>query len=377
MACSETNRDPMRLQREALVADLHSDTALRMVEEGFDFSTRDTSGHMDIPRLLEGGVDLQVFACYLDTETPLEKCRATVDELIDSLEAQIFRNPDRIATCRTSGEAEDIIKSGRIAAFLAIENGVAIANDLDNLKHFYDRGIRYMTLTHVLSNDWCISSSDTTTPAFHGLTDFGRDVVRKMNELGMIVDISHAAPSAVEEILKVTEDPIIASHSCVHEICAHDRNLTDDQIRAIAANGGMIGINFYEGYLSQEFNDIDAAFTKEHQAEFDSIDALYPKREDRRKTPLYRELSKRLNDVKIDVGTVVDHIDHIVRLVGAEHVGLGSDFDGVHRMPNGLEDCSKLLNITTELIRRGYPDDDIKKSLGGNFIRIFRQVCDN
>ena len=139
----------------------------------------------------------------------------------------------------------------------------------------------------------------------------------------------------------------------------------------------MIGINFYNGYLSQEFNDIDAAFSKEHQDELDSIDALYPKREDRRKTPLYRELSKRLNDVKIDVGTVVDHIDHIVRLVGPDHVGLGSDFDGVHRMPNGLEDCSKLPNITAELIRRGYSDDDIKKILGGNFMRIFSQVCDN
>jgi membrane dipeptidase len=193
LVCSEANRDPMKLHRDALVADLHSDTALRMVEEGFDFSTRDTTGHMDIPRLLEGGVDLQVFACYLDTKTPPEKCRSTVDELIDSLEAQISRNPDKIAICRTSGEAKDIIESGRIAAFLAIENGVAIANDLDNLQHFYDRGIRYMTLTHVLSNDWCISSSDTAKPAFHGLTDFGRDVVRRMNQLGMIVDVSHAA----------------------------------------------------------------------------------------------------------------------------------------------------------------------------------------
>lgn len=375
MACSTANRDPMKLHRDTLVADLHSDTVLRMVEEGFDFSTRDTTGHMDIPRLQEGGVDLEVFACWLDTETVLEKCRSTIDELIDSLEAQISRNPDRIAICRSSREAEDIIESGRIAAFLAIENGVAIANDPDNLQHFYDRGIRYMTLTHTASNDWCISSADTT-PAFNGLTDFGRDVVRKMNELGMIVDISHAHPNAVEEILKITSDPIIASHSCVYEICSHDRNLTDDQIRSIAANGGMIGINFYNGYLSQEFNDVDAAFTKEHQAELDSIDALYQKREDRRKTPLYRELSKRLNNVKIDVGSVIDHIDHIIKLVGPNHVGLGSDFDGVHRIPQGLEDCSLMPNITSGLVTRGYSDDDIKKILGGNFMRVFRQVCD-
>ena len=376
LACSTANRDPMKLHRDALVADLHSDTVLRMVREGFDFSTRDTTGHMDIPRLQEGGIDLQVFACWLDTKTPLEKCRSTVDELIDSLEAQISRNPDRIAFCRTSEEAEDIIESGRIAAFLAIENGVAIANDIDNLQHFYDRGVRYMTLTHTASNDWCISSADTT-PAFNGLTDFGREVVRKMNELGMIVDISHAHPTAVEEILTITSDPVIASHSCVHEICPHDRNLTDEQIKAIAANGGMIGINFYSGYLSQEFNDIDDAFTKEHQAEFDSIKALYQKHADRRKTPLYRELSKRLDVVKIDVGTVVDHIDHIVRLVGPDYVGLGSDYDGVHRMPEGIDDCSLMPNITEGLVTRGYSDDDIKKILGGNFMRVFRQVCDN
>ncbi len=375
MACSTADRDPMKLHRDALVADLHSDTVLRMVEEGFDFSTRDTTGHMDIPRLQEGGIDLEVFACWLDTETPLEKCRSTVDELIDSLEAQISRNAEKITLCRTASEAEKIIEDGKIAAVLAIENGVAIANDLDSLQHFYDRGIRYMTLTHTASNDWCISSADTT-PVFNGLTDFGRDVVRKMNELGMIVDISHAHPTAVEEILKITSDPIIASHSCVYEICSHDRNLTDDQIKAVAENGGVIGINFYNGYLSQEFNDVDAAFTKEHQAELDSIRALYPRREDRRKTPLYRELSKRLNDVKIDIGIVVDHIDHIFKLVGPDHVGLGSDFDGVHRIPNGLEDCSKLPGITAELIRRGYPDDDIKKILGGNFMRVFGQVCD-
>lgn len=375
LACSTADRDPMKLHRDALVVDLHSDTVLRMVEEGFDFSTRDTTGHLDIPRLQEGGIDLEVFACWLDTETRLEKCRSTVDELIDSLEAQISRNPDRIAICRSSREAEDIIESGRIAAFLAVENGVSIANDLDNLQHFYDRGIRYMTLTHTASNDWCISSADTT-PAFNGLTDFGRDLVRRMNELGMIVDISHAHPTAVEEILKITSDPVIASHSCVYEICAHDRNLTDNQIKAVAANGGVIGINFYNGYLSQEFKDIDDAFTKEHQAEFDSIDALYKDHEDRRETPLYRELSKRLGGIKIDVGSVIDHIDHIVKLVGPDHVGLGSDFDGVHRMPEGIDDCSLMPNITRGLVTRGYSDDDIKKILGGNFMRVFRQVCD-
>jgi membrane dipeptidase len=377
LSCATANHDPAEIHKEALVADLHSDTVLRMVEEGFDFSKRDSSGHMDLPRLKEGGIDLQVFACWLDTETPIEKCRATVDQLLDSLDAQIARNPDKIEVCRAASEAERIIADGKIAAFCAIENGVAIANSLDSLEHFYERGVRYMTLTHTASNDWCISSADTT-PAFHGLTDFGRDVVRKMNELGMIVDISHAHPWAVEKILKITEDPIIASHSCVFEICPHDRNLSDDQIRAVAANGGVIGINFYTGYLSREFNDLDKAFEAEHKAEIDSFKALYPDYGERRRAMrhLNAELGRMVDSLKIDYNIVLDHIDYIVKLVGADYVALGSDYDGVHRMPDGIDDCSLMPNITRGLAARGYSVEDINKILGGNFMRVFRQVCE-
>lgn len=376
MSCSQSRIDPLKLHYEALVADLHSDTALRMVEEGFDFSKRDTTGHTDLPRLKEGGVDLQVFACWLDTDTPPEKCRPTVDELLDSLDSQIGRNPDRIAVCRTASEAEDILESGRIAAFLAIENGVAIANDLGNLQHFYDRGVRYMTLTHTASNDWCISSADST-PAFDGLTDFGREVVRKMNELGMIVDVSHAHPSAVAEVLKITSDPVIASHSCVFELCPHDRNLADDQIRAIARNGGVIGINFFTGYLSKEFNDLDRAFDLEHKAEIDSFKTLYPDYKERRRAmrPLYAEFNRKVDSLGIDYSIILDHIDYIVNLVGPDHVALGSDFDGVHLIPKGIENCSMMPNITKGLVERGYSEQDIRKILGGNFMRVFRQVC--
>lgn len=378
MSCSSANHDYMKLHRDALVADLHSDTALRMVEEGFDFSMRDSTGHMDLPRLKEGGVDLQVFACWVDTNTPIEECRPTVDRLLDSLYAQIGRNPDKIAVCRNAAEADSIIDRGRIAAFLAIENGVAIENNLDNLQHFYDRGVRYMTLTHTGSNDWCISSADTT-PAFHGLTDFGRDIVRKMNELGMIVDVSHAAPSAVEEVLKISTDPIIASHSCVYALCPHDRNLTDDQIGAIAAKGGVIGVNFYTGYLSKEFNDLDKAFEEKHKTEIDSFKALYPDYGERRKAmrPLYAEYKEQVDSLNIDYNIILDHIDYIAKLVGPDYVALGSDFDGVHRIPRGMDDCSMMPNITKGLLARGYSDIDIRKILGGNFMRVFRQVCDN
>lgn len=376
LSCSGENRDYIKLHRDALVADMHSDTVLRM-KKGFDFSVRDTLGHMDIPRLEEGGIDLQVFACWLPTETPKEQCRPKVDEMIDSLQAQVARHQDKIEICGTAGEAEKIINSGRIAAFIGIENGVAIADDMASLQHFYDRGVRYMTLTHTSSSDWCISSADTA-PKFNGLTDFGRNVVRKMNEIGMIVDISHAAPSVVSEVLKITTKPIIASHSCAYSLCRHNRNLTDDQIRAIAKNGGVIGINFFDGYLSDRWNQVSDSIQAAHKREIDSVEAIYKDDYGKRHQALagfYEEKAKKLGEVDVNVDTVVNHIDHIIKLVGPDYVGLGSDFDGVFALPNGLKDCSMMPNITKELVRRGYSDNDIKKILGGNFMRVFAQVC--
>ena len=380
MSCSGgSERDYAQLHKNSLVVDLHSDTPLRM-PRGFDIAQRDTSGHMDIPRLKEGGIDLQVFACFVSTDRAADSYCSRVDQLIDSIDAQVGRNPDDIAICTTAAQAESIIESGRIAAFIGIENGVAIENSLDNLEHFYNRGVRYLTLTHVASSDWCISSGDTL-PAFHGLTDFGRDVVRKMNELGMIVDISHASVSAFEEALKVTTDPIIASHSCVHAICAHDRNLTDEQIKAIAANGGMIGINFFDGYLApgNRWWEIVDSISDVHKAAIDSLEKLYQDDWNEYRTamkPYYEMMLGMTSELGINVATVVDHIDHIVKLVGPNYVGLGSDFDGVGDLPDGLDDCSMVPNITKELVHRGYTDEDIKKILGGNFMRVFRQVCD-
>jgi len=372
------NRSYLDIHRDALVVDLHSDAVLRLMR-GADFGRRDTTGHMDIPRLREGGIDLQVMACWLSTDTPLEECRPHVDSMIDSLDAQLNRYPDQVELCRTAAEAERIIENDKIAIFLGIENGVAIANDLDNLQHFYDRGVRYLTLTHTASSDWCISSADTA-PAFHGLTDFGREVVRKMNELGMIVDISHASPEAVEEVLKITTDPIVASHSCVHALCPHDRNLTDDQIRAVAADGGVIGINFFTAYLSAEWGRVSDSLWAAREPQFDSVRELYADDRDRlreARREIRRTIQNELEAVPVDVGTVVDHIDYITRLVGPDYVCFGSDFDGVYALPSGLGDCSMVPNITQELVARGYSEEDTRKILGENFMRVFRQVCDN
>ncbi|MEW6411434.1 MAG: dipeptidase [Candidatus Zixiibacteriota bacterium] len=376
MNCSDRPRNYLSLHRDALVADMHSDTVLRM-KKGLDLSQRNRLGHMDIPRLKDGGIDLQVFACWVDTETPRAECRAQVDSLLDILYSQIVANRDRIAVCTTAAGAEKAINEGKIAAFVGIENGVAIAGELANLEHFYERGVRYMTLTHTASSDWCVSSADTA-PAFNGLTDFGREVVHKMNEMGMIIDVSHASVSAVDEVLKISTSPIIASHSCVYALCEHDRNLTDDQIKAIAAKGGVIGVNFYNGYLSKEWEIKADSIWETRREEIDSVKQYYWDNDSARTAEVEKFLEWLKDEMKIvpvNVATVVDHIDYIVKLVGPDFVGLGSDYDGVFAVPDGLDDCSMVPNITKELVARGYSDEDIRKILGGNFMRVFRQVC--
>lgn len=367
-----------RLHRDALVADMHSDTVLKArVDSTYDFCVRNDDGHMDLPRLREGGIDLQVFACWLPTKTPLDSCFGVTEELIDSFYTRIDACPDELTVCTNATEAQAAIDGGKIAAVLAIENGVAIANDLDNIEHFYNRGVRYITLTHTASSDWCISSADTAE-AFHGLTDFGKDVVRKMNKLGMIVDISHASVSAVEEVLKITTAPIIASHSCVHALCTHDRNLTDDQIKDIAANGGVIGVNFFPAYVSEEYRLRSDSIWAHYGQLYDSVEQMYIDNDSAlhaAERKLYHQLRDDMSKYTVSIGELVNHIEYIVNLVGADYVGLGSDFDGVPTMPEGLDDCTGVPLITKELVARGYSEVDIRKILGGNFMRVFGQVC--
>lgn len=370
-------KDFMKLHKSSLVADLHCDTALRMFQ-GVQIGLRDTTGHVDIPRLREGGIDLQVFACFISTNHPKDDCADYVHRMLDTLEAQFEGNKEDIAICKNSKEAEEIINSGKIAAFLGVENGVAIKNSLEELERFYQRGVRYLTLTHLESNDWCISSGDEN-PEFFGFTDFGRKVVRKMNQLGMIVDLSHASQSAFWEVLKVTSDPIIASHSCVYSLCPHDRNLTDDQLKALAKNGGMVGINFFPGFLSEEFSEkLKKAWEKAKKEREDLLEKYeddYSKKKEIYHQ-IWEDIKGELEGIEVDYTLVLDHIDYVVNLVGVDYVGLGSDFDGVTFLPKGLEDCSKLPEITKELVRRGYSESDIKKILGENFMRVFREVCD-
>jgi membrane dipeptidase len=373
--------NPLDLHREAFVADLHCDTVLLM-RRGYDISKRNDNGHVDIPRLIDGGVNLQMFACCVDSSPPIDGCVEETESMIDRLTSGIADNNDRILLCRSHGDVVESDASGKIAALMSIENGLAIANDLDNLRRYYDQGVRSMTLVHAGSHDWCTSCFDKS-PAFDGLSPFGLDVVRTMNELGMIIDVSHVSERAFYRTLEVSSAPVIASHSCASAVCNSPRNLTDDQLKALAERGGMAGINFCADFLSMECQAVSNEFYDKQFGDMMQASSLYLSRlsleEYNRQIkpyqPMLDDWSAKLDPVAPSVSTVVDHIDHIVGLVGVDHVGLGSDYDGISKTPHRLEDCSKLPSITIELAKRGYEDDAIRKILGGNFMRVLAEVC--
>lgn len=366
--------DYRALHRQAVVCDLHCDTVMRLLQ-GVELGVRGQTGHVDIPRLNDGGIDLQVFACWVDPrDVPAESCAFQAHRMIDALYDQFRANSESITLARTASQAEEIMAAGQIAAVLAIEGGHAIENSLDTLRAFHDRGVRSMSLTWNNSLPWADAAADTA-PKHGGLTDFGKKIVRTMNEIGMIIDVSHVADSTFWDVIETTTDPIIASHSCVHALCPHHRNLRDDQIRAIARNGGMIGINFYSAFLDSTFGRKYRVLRAQYRAEIDSLWEAHKDDRDRYIQQRDALLGEEFHAIRPPVDRVIDHIDYIVRLVGPEHVGLGSDFDGTTGLPRGLEDCSKVPVITRKLLERGYAEEDIRAILGGNFLRVFRKVC--
>lgn len=362
------------LHKSAVVCDLHCDTVLRLIQ-GVPLGVRGQGGHIDIPRMKEGGIDLQAFCCWVHPQhVPPESSALKIHRMIDVLSDQFEINSESIAVARTGTQAEAIIASGKIAAVLAIEGGHAIENSIEKLKTFRDRGVRYMTITWNKSLDWADAAADTA-PQHGGLTDFGRKIIKTMNEIGVIIDVSHVAESTFWDIIETTEDPIIASHSCVYNLCPHFRNLTDNQIRAIARNGGVIGINFCSSFLDSTFGRKYDILETKYLTEIDSLWEVYKGNRDRYVEEKNTLLGNEFQSIRPPLDRAVDHIDYIVKLVGSEYVALGSDFDGTTSLPKGLEDCSKVPAITKKLLEREYSEEDIQRILGGNFLRVFKKVC--
>jgi membrane dipeptidase len=358
-----------KVHAAGLLFDGHNDLPWRLRTDGdyslkkFDLSRRLDSGQTDIPRLREGGVKAQFWSVYIPSEHP--NPARTVVEQIDLVRRMVERYPDTFEMAYSADEVEHIARSGKIASLIGIEGGVAIENSLAQLRAFYTLGARYVTLTHNVTLDWADAANDT--PRHDGLSPFGERVVQEMNRLGMLVDIAHVSPATMADVLRVSRAPVIASHSSAYALCPSPRNVPDDILRALKQNGGVVMVNFFSGFIVPEAG-------KKMQAIRREMLARYPDPAERRKA---MEAWMKSDDAKFARGTyrdVVDHIDHIVKVAGIDHVGIGSDFDGISQSPIGLDDVSTYPRITEELLRRGYSEADVHKILGGNVIRAFRQA---
>lgn len=357
----------------AIVIDTHNDILMKAVDQGFSFDddlTRKT--HSDLARWKLGGLDVQVFSVYSDGAT--KKAYNLANRQIDSLDATIARNPDKIVKVANYSELKKAVKQHKIAAMFGVEGGHMIEDDLSKLEALYKRGARYLTLTHNVAPSWATSAADEVTNpnlSNKGLTDFGKQVIKRMNELGIMVDISHSGDQTFWDVISVTTKPIIASHSSVFSLVPHRRNLKDEQIQAIAKNGGVIQVNFHPGFIDPEFEKKEAHFLEKHKTELDSLmnsgmDEWYSM------DYLYKKYIAEAETMRPPLSMLIDHIDYIAKLVGVDYVGLGSDFDGINLTPQELDDVSKYPLITKALHERGYNKKDINKILGKNFLRVLQ-----
>jgi membrane dipeptidase len=362
-----------QLHERAIVVDTHDDTTQRLVgDKTFNIAARNRNGNIDIPRMREGGLDAIFFSIWMagDVTGPVAVKRAL--DQIDAVREAVRTHPNDLTLATTVADIRRAAAEKKIAALMGVEGGHMIDNDLAVLRVFAALGVRYLTLTHSLNTTWADSSGDK--PAHDGLTAFGKEVVRELNRLGMMVDISHVADKTFFDTIEVTRAPVIASHSSARAISSAPRNMTDDMLRAVAKNGGVVMINYHAAFLSEEFRA--APRSPALQAK---IDAVAKQCGDNEACSIME--GERVNHEAMAAGElpkvtwekIVEHIDHVVKIAGADHVGLGSDFDGA-TMPIGMEDVSKLPKITDALLKKGYSEADIEKILGGNILRVMEAV---
>ena len=373
MNISKEARD---IHYSALVVDTHSDSLAWPTRHDVDIGQRQEETHMDLPRMKEGNQNVQFFACFASPGWIEKKkvVQVTLDYM-DSFHTLMQNYPEQIEQATTADDVRRITDAGKLAGILCIEGGHSIDDDLSILRMYHRLGARYMTLTWNNTNNWADGVLDE--PRHEGLNHFGREVVREMNRLGMLVDISHVAPATFWDAIATTTKPVIASHSSAKAICAAPRNLEDDQIRAVADNGGVIGVNYEITFVGEAYRIAKDTVDEEKADESKRAEKDHPAESDGLKNAL-REIDE-LHDEKVaelskpHYTEIVDHIDHMVSVAGVNHVGLGSDFDGA-TMPEGMEDCTKVPLITDELLRRGYGESDVRKILGENFMRVMGEA---
>lgn len=368
------------LHRKFVVADTHNDVLSSQVLMGKDIAQSLPAGNSNLYRFKKGGVDVQVFSVWCGENYGKGTAFAYANREIDSLYSLIHRYPDRIALVRNTRQLHQALRRKQLAALIGVEGGHMIEDRLDYLDSLYKRGMRYLTLTWNNSTSWASSAMDETLHAdsltHKGLTDFGRQVIKRLNELGVMVDVSHAGAQTFDDALAASVKPVIASHSCVYRLCPHFRNLKDAQIRAIAQKGGVVFVNFYSGFLDSTYERKQQRFLQRHQSEIDSLSRVYNDRS-LAAIAVSKRYPEEVNRLRPPLSLLIDHIDYIAKLAGVDHVGLGADFDGAESFPQEMDDVSCYPLITRELLKRGYSRRDIKKILGENFIRVLKANTQN
>jgi membrane dipeptidase len=365
-----------RIHASIMTIDTHCDTPMEFSNGEFDLGKRHEEGCVDFPRMIEGGLHAEFFAVFTGqgprNDSAFDKVHGEAMNILSEIHKNLDSNPSFAEIALTAGDGYRIKKEGKIAAYIGIENGYPIGRDISVIKQFYDQGARYITLAHTRNNDICDSSTDPAGPENNGLSSFGVEVVKEMNRLGMMVDISHISDKSFYDVLKITKAPVIASHSSCRALCCSPRNLSDDMLLALKENGGVIQICILSDYLkTPEPNpEMDSRMAElktkygDYNSLTDSVKLIV-----RKEYGDIRQKYEKLASVK----DIVDHIDHVVQVIGVDYVGIGSDFDG----GGGVEGCrsvAEMKNITIEMLRRGYTKNDIKKIWGGNFMRVFRKV---
>ena len=363
-----------KLHAKAIVVDTHNDIIETCFNKKYSFD-QDLRGktHSDLNRFKEGGVDVQIFSIWCDGKQINPFAYANVQ--IDTLYATAERNPDKMKIVFTSRELLKTVRQKKIAGMIGVEGGHMMENDLTKLDSLYKRGARYITLTWNNSTPWATSAMEETRDSLlhqpKGMNDFGRSVVKRMNALGMLVDLSHVGEQTFWDAINTTTKPVLVSHSCVYNLCPAFRNLKDDQIKAIGKNGGVIHLNFYSGFLDSTYDRKDAVFNKKHKTERDSLLKANPEPYYANNF-LYAKYKDEVEAMRAPFHLIFDHLAYIIKLIGVDHVGLGSDFDGINSTPQQLNGVADYPLITKELLVRGYSKKDIRKILGSNFIRLLK-----
>ena len=367
-----------KLHARAIVVDTHNDIPTTAIDKGYSFD-QNLAGktHSDLKRMMAGGVDVQLFSIWCDGNK--QNPYAWANREIDTVMSWINRNPQQMMTAFTTKEINRSVKEKKLAVLFGLEGGHMIENDLKKLDSLYARGVRYMTLTWNNSSDWATSALDETTNGGvlkdslrkKGLTSFGKKVIKYMNAMGMLVDLSHVGEQTFWDAINTTTRPVLVSHSCAYTLCPHRRNLKDEQILAVGRNGGVIHLNFYSGFLDSNFEKKSTAFLAQHKREVDSMLKINPEPYFMQEY-LFEKYPEEVKAMRPPLSLLLDHLDHIVKLIGVDHVGLGSDFDGINSSPQELDDITAMPLITKELLKRGYSKTAVRKILGGNFMRLLK-----